>query len=182
MTADVDNREEEEEEDGPFRHTTEAELDDEDENEALEEWKKREAERIRLETLERESFEKGALRKGRDEAKAKGESEKVKPWKPKEKWKFLQKYYHSGAFFKDGGEWDVDASGKWDFDLPTGEDAWMDKANLPKVLQVRNFGKRKQTKHTNLRDEDTTEFSNNDKDTEAFLKKAYEKNMSGVSS
>ena len=72
----------------------------------------------------------------------------------KTQYKFLQKYYHIGSFFRDGGEWDV-SRGKWDFDAATGDD-WMDKLALPKILQTKQWGKKGRSKHTNLKDEDTT--------------------------
>ena len=72
----------------------------------------------------------------------------------KTQYKFMQKYYHIGSFFRDGGEWDV-SRGKWDFDAATGDD-WMDKLALPKILQTKQMGKKGRSKHTNLKDEDTT--------------------------
>ena len=72
----------------------------------------------------------------------------------RKQWKFMQKYYHIGSFFRDGGEWDV-SHGKWDFDAATGDD-WMDKLALPKILQTKRWGKKGQGKHTTLREEDTT--------------------------
>ena len=53
----------------------------------------------------------------------------------KTQYKFMQKYYHIGSFFRDGGEWDV-SRGKCDFDAATGDD-WMDKLALPKILQTK---------------------------------------------
>jgi hypothetical protein len=41
------------------------------------------------------------------------------------------------------------------FDAATGDD-WMDKFSLPKILQTKQWGKKGRSKHTNLRDEDTT--------------------------
>lgn len=56
---------------------------------------------------------------------------------PKKKWRFLQKYWHKGAFFQDGSDNPyADAArdnifGR-DYSAPTGEDK-LDKTVLPKV-------------------------------------------------
>lgn len=69
----------------------------------------------------------------------------------KGKYKFLQKYYHRGAFYLDQ-EYQVY---KQDFSAPTLEDHF-DKTILPKVMQVKNFGRCGRTKYTHLVDQDTT--------------------------
>ncbi len=56
---------------------------------------------------------------------------------PKKSWKFLQKYWHKGAFFQDEGDAGKDAVGgdsifRRDYSAPTGDDK-MDKTVLPKV-------------------------------------------------
>jgi microfibrillar-associated protein 1 len=72
----------------------------------------------------------------------------------KKKMKFLQKYYHKGAFYVDD---DLVSSAllKTDELAPTLEDHG-DKTVLPTVLQVKNFGKHGRTKYTHLVDQDTT--------------------------
>lgn len=72
----------------------------------------------------------------------------------KGKYKFLQKYYHRGAFYLDK----EDEVLKQDFSAPTLEDHF-DKTILPKVMQVKNFGRCGRTKYTHLVDQDTTRFN-----------------------
>lgn len=71
----------------------------------------------------------------------------------KGKYKFLQKYFHRGAFYMDE-EQDLL---KRDFAQATLEDHF-DKTILPKVMQVKNFGRCGRTKYTHLVDQDTTQF------------------------
>lgn len=61
---------------------------------------------------------------------------------PKEKWRFLQKYWHKGAFFQETSDNpysrdQVDEVYARDYSAPTGEDK-LDKSVLPKVMQVSN--------------------------------------------
>ena len=96
----------------------------------------------------------------------------------KGKYKFLQKYYHRGAFFLDKEEdvfkRDISSGKTQKFNLQryqnkkikftyivffsaTLEDKF-DKTVLPKVMQVKNFGRSGRTKYTHLVDQDTTQF------------------------
>ncbi|CBI17794.3 unnamed protein product, partial [Vitis vinifera] len=83
---------------------------------------------------------------------------------PKQKWRFMQKYYHKGAFFQSEVD-DVAATAgsdgiyARDFSAPTGEDK-MNKTILPKVMQVKHFGRSGRTKWTHLVNEDTTDWNN----------------------
>ncbi|KAF8604988.1 hypothetical protein BDV93DRAFT_537517 [Ceratobasidium sp. AG-I] len=80
-----------------------------------------------------------------DQARA----DKTREEKPKGQQKFLQKYWHKGAFHQD-----ADILKRHDFTEAT--ESTIDATLLPSVMQVKNFGKRGQTKYTHLRDQDTT--------------------------
>ena len=69
--------------------------------------------------------------------------------KPKGQQKFLQKYWHKGAFHQD-----EEILRRHDFTEAT--QSTVDVSLLPKVMQVKNFGKRGRTKYTHLLDQDTT--------------------------
>jgi microfibrillar-associated protein 1 len=69
--------------------------------------------------------------------------------KPKGQQKFLQKYWHKGAFHQD-----EEVLKKHDYTEAT--ESTVDVSILPKVMQVRDFGKRSRTKYTHLVDQDTT--------------------------
>jgi len=64
-------------------------------------------------------------------------------------YKFMQKYYHKGAFYQDQEILERD------YNQPTLEDKF-NKEMLPKVLQVKDFGFAGRTKYTNLKDQDTS--------------------------
>jgi len=74
---------------------------------------------------------------------------KLRSEKPKGQQKFLQKYWHKGAFHQD-----AEILKRHDFTEAT--ESTLDVSMLPKLMQVRNFGKRSQTKYTHLLDQDTT--------------------------
>ena len=69
----------------------------------------------------------------------------------------MQKYYHKGAFYMDEASLSKDENDVRNkvYDGVTGEDNFNFEA-LPKILQVKNFGKRGRTKYTHLMDQDTT--------------------------
>lgn len=133
-------------------------LDEEAESQA---WKLRELLRIKRdrterEAREREQIELERLRNLTEAEKQEIDKEKLKAWedKPKSEYKFLQKYYHKGAFFADNTD---DALLNRDYAQPTGEDHAR-KDFLPETMQVKNFGKRGRTKWTHLTNEDTTDY------------------------
>ncbi|KAG6902998.1 hypothetical protein C0995_008571 [Termitomyces sp. Mi166 len=68
---------------------------------------------------------------------------KLREEKPKGQQKFLQKYWHKGAFHQD-----EEILKKHDYTAPT--ESTVDISMLPKVMQVKNFGKRSRTKYTHL--------------------------------
>nr|GMC68540.1 microfibrillar-associated protein 1-like [Ipomoea batatas] len=75
-----------------------------------------------------------------------------------------EKYYHKGAFFQSNPDDRAGTAGadnifSRDFSAPTGEDK-LDKTILPKVMQVKHFGRSGRTKWTHLVNEDTTDWNN----------------------
>ncbi|KAK0561518.1 hypothetical protein OC844_003180 [Tilletia horrida] len=69
--------------------------------------------------------------------------------KPKGQQRFMQKYYHKGAFFQD-----MEVLKKHDYTEAT--EGQVDVQNLPKLMQVRDYGKRSRSKWTHLANEDTS--------------------------
>ncbi|WVZ22685.1 hypothetical protein V8G54_001229 [Vigna mungo] len=150
-----------------------ADVDTDDEvNEAeeYEAWKIREIGRIKRDREDREAMlkEKEEIERVRnmtEEERREWERKNPKPAPPpKQKWRFMQKYYHKGAFFQsesDDRASTVGSDGIFtrDFSAPTGEDK-MDKTILPKVMQVKHFGRSGRTKWTHLVNEDTTDWNN----------------------
>jgi len=134
--------------------------DDEDGETEYETWKLRELRRIKRDREEREAEEKERqeierirnLTEEERRAEFKNNPKLVTNKAPKGKYKFLQKYYHRGAFYLD----DEDQVYKRDFAVPTLEDHF-DKTVLPKVMQVKNFGRSGRTKYTHLVDQDTSQ-------------------------
>ncbi|GBN46132.1 Microfibrillar-associated protein 1 [Araneus ventricosus] len=135
--------------------------DDENDEAAYETWKLRELKRIKREKDVRETYEKEKMEIDRIHSMTEEERRAEQRANPrlvtnkaaKGKYKFLQKYYHRGAFFLDN----EDDVYRRDFSAPTLEDHF-DKTILPKVMQVKNFGRSGRTKYTHLVDQDTTIF------------------------
>ena len=90
----------------------------------------------------------------------------------KQKYGFMQRYYHKGAFFQDDADDAFAAksikSSNGDDVLDrdyasarTGEDKFFNES-LPAVMQVRNFGRIGQTKYRGLKNEDTSRSARDD--------------------
>ena len=130
-------------------------------------WKVRELKRVRRERQERdaEAKEKAELERRRNltDAERVREDEAFRAQRAdagveKGQWKFLQKYYHKGAYFQDEDETGNNKLGPvmmQDFGAATGKDRIGDKSALPAPMQVKNFGMRSQVKWTHLGKEDT---------------------------
>ncbi|XP_067646544.1 microfibrillar-associated protein 1 [Eurosta solidaginis] len=135
--------------------------DDENDEVEYEAWKLRELKRVKRDREEREKAEQEAqeiermrnLTEEERRQEIRSNPKVITNKAVKGKYKFLQKYYHRGAFYLNE-ENDVL---KRDFAQATLEDHF-DKTILPKVMQVKNFGRCGRTKYTHLVDQDTTKF------------------------
>jgi microfibrillar-associated protein 1 len=118
----------------------------------------RELKRLRRESEEREvmALEHAELQRRRSLTDAEREREDqeltaanaaAREAEDKPKYKFLQKYYHKGAFYLDNDSLQKDDVRTKDYSAPTLTDN-IDMEKLPAVLQVKNFGKRGRTKYT----------------------------------
>eukprot|EP00954_Amorphochlora_amoebiformis_P022776 1355613-Amorphochlora_amoeboformis.AAC.1 len=133
-----------------------------DEEEEIKAWKLRELRRIKRENDFRERHKKDQeeIEKRRNMTDEQIEAlNRVKSEKDRGNMKFLQKYFHKGAFFQDEDH----EIFKRDFNQATGLDREVDRSALPKVLQVKNFGLMSRTKYTHLVDQDTTYSSGKSK-------------------
>jgi len=138
-------------------------LTDDDDDEATQQkeyelWKLRELVRIRRERDEREKWRLERLEVDRrraltDEELMNEKRKNKEGMKDKKYMKYLQKYYHKGAFFHENIS-ELERTHEWT--AATGEDKWIDRTMLPKVMQVKNFGRAGRTKYTHLKNEDTT--------------------------
>ncbi|KNE55922.1 hypothetical protein AMAG_01780 [Allomyces macrogynus ATCC 38327] len=123
-------------------------------------WEERELARLRRSADERRAYEQELAERERfanmttEEREAYARQvqlEKEAAQKDKPKIKFLQKYYHKGAFYLDEGRDLLDRN----YNEATGDDM-VNREALPEVLQRRNFGKSGQSKWTHLAKEDTS--------------------------
>lgn len=132
-------------------------------------WKIREINRLKRDSMQRQEYElekkEVERRRNMTEEERLEEDRKLKigifkDQKPKEKLQFLQKYYHKGVFYMDDDTLKKDSNDARlkDYNAPTFEDK-VNREALPKILQVKNFGKRSRTKYTHLVDQDTTDHS-----------------------
>ncbi|KAF6211814.1 hypothetical protein GE061_012329 [Apolygus lucorum] len=146
---------------GELMNLNDVNTDDENDEIEYEAWKQRELKRIKRDREEREQLEKEKLEIDRLRNMTEEERRNELRVNPrlvtnkstKGKYKFMQKYYHRGAFFLDKEE-DIY---RRDFSEATLEDHF-DKTILPRVMQVKNFGRSGRTKYTHLVDQDTTQF------------------------
>ncbi|CAI5493470.1 unnamed protein product [Closterium sp. Naga37s-1] len=135
--------------DGAGAAAEDVETDDEmDAEEEFERWRAREKARVRREREERDAV---AREKEERERISRMTEEERREWerrnpkaapagKTKTKWKFMQKYYHKGAFFQagaddKGGTAGTDEIFARDYSEATGEDR-LDKSVLPAAMQV----------------------------------------------
>lgn len=151
--------------------------DDENDETEYEAWKLRELKRIKRDREEKENREREKeeilrLRNMSEEerlAELKKNPKVITNLREKGHYKFLQKYYHRGAFFLHEDQ----EVFKRDISAPTLEDHF-DKTVLPKVMQVKNFGMAGRTKYTHLVDQDTTRLDDNPwKNQEENITKKY---------
>ncbi|KAI3377313.1 hypothetical protein L3Q82_008511 [Scortum barcoo] len=157
--------------------------DGENEEEEYEAWKVRELKRIKRdrearELMEREKAEIERFHNLTEEerrAELRNSGKLITNKATKGKYKFLQKYYHRGAFFMD----EEDDVYKRDFSAPTLEDHF-NKTILPKVMQVKNFGRSGRTKYTHLVDQDTTSFDSAWAQESAQNSKFFKQKAAGV--
>jgi microfibrillar-associated protein 1 len=132
----------------------------EDEEEAeAQAWKLRELLRIKRDREERQKMMEEAAATAARRLMTDDEILKMTPApEPKtNQYRFLQKYYHSGGFYRN----EDDPTFQRDFTAPTGADRTIDRTLLPKVLQVKKFGLKGRTKYTHLVDQDTTTHETN---------------------
>ena len=130
-----------------------------DEEHEMAAWKIRELLRIKRDREEREYrlVDEQDIERRRKMSDSQIESENIQDGRlgvEKTKLKFMQKYYHKGAFYA-GDEAVEDALRRTDSSAPTLEDH-QDKLVLPDIMKVKNFGKSGRTKYTHLVDQDTT--------------------------
>ena len=151
--------------------------DEEDEEEArknYEQWKMREFKRIvrdrckqRIEVEEEEERER--LRNMTEEerelhaTKLKALKDAKEQGKEKSKMRFMQKYYHKGAFFQEAGDDEFATTKKSeifnrDFNEATNAEKGVDRSTVPEAMRLRHgqFGKAGRSKWTHLSNEDTT--------------------------
>jgi len=158
----------------------EVDTDSDDETEAnarenYESWKVREFKRIvrdrckqRIEVGEEEEREriKNMTEEEREleAAKAAALKKEREGTKEKTKMRFMQKYYHKGAFFQEAGDDAFTTTEKAeiftsrDFNEATASEKGVDRQNVPEAMKLRHgqFGRAGRSKWTHLANEDTT--------------------------
>ena len=141
--------------------------DNPDDLDEYEKWKIRELKRIKKNFIEKQEKlnEKIEIERRRNLTDEQRQEENLKLGSDstlknfKSKIKYLQKYYHKGAFFQDEAINNSEHIYNRDFNLPTWEDS-IERNGLPKILEKRrgNLFKKSQSKYTHLTAEDTTNF------------------------
>jgi len=132
----------------------------------FENWRLRELGRVKRDKEMREARAREKMEVARRRAMTEGERDAedrrlgrgvyAKPEVQKTKRRFMQKYYHKGAFYMDEESIrEKDDVRRRAADDATGEDKF-NRAALPQVMQVKKFGRAGQTKYTHLLDQDTT--------------------------
>ncbi|KAJ3694970.1 hypothetical protein LUZ60_000347 [Juncus effusus] len=159
-------------------------VDADDELNAAEEyeaWKVRELARIKRDREDREARAKERreiekVRNMTEEERREWErrNPKLTTKEKKQKVKFMQRFYHKGAYFQA----ELDEIYRRDFSAPTGEDK-LDKSILPEVMQVKHFGRSGRTKWTHLLKEDTTDW-NSPWTENGHLRAKYNAKMAGM--
>ncbi|CAI5728722.1 unnamed protein product [Peronospora destructor] len=129
---------------------------------AYRDWELREMRRIKRDRDRKEQRvkeeEEALRRRNMTQEERTAEDAKLKKNEPKQKQKlkFMQKYYHKGAFYVDDDSVrSKDDVRKRDATEATLEDKF-NKEMLPTVMQVKNFGRAGRTKYTHLTDQDTS--------------------------
>jgi microfibrillar-associated protein 1 len=127
----------------------------------FDEWRLRELQRVRRDREEREKMKQDQMeveaRRGMTDEEVLMEKKKLGiGMKEQKKINFLQKYYHKGAYYADEIQ-KVEGVNEHDWAAPVGEDKYVDRSMLPKVMQVKNFGRSGRTKYTHLKDQDTAQ-------------------------
>ena len=151
-------------------------VDDDDEGDAeeaeraVDEWKLREIRRIQRDQRRRAALDRA--RQGEEGREEDGEEEErlrlssvdadsasaaalPSDVPPPPSGRYLQRYFHVGAFFADERQADAAIFSR-DFQQPTGEDRTIDRSLLPQVMQVKHFGRKGRTKYTTLTQQDTS--------------------------
>jgi microfibrillar-associated protein 1 len=177
--VEVDNNTEEKDE---FDFSSSEEDNEETQQREFELWKLRELFRLKREYKELEEHrteqEEKERRQKLTDVEVQKENEKAgRGEKERTPFRFLQKYYHKGAFYHDEYK---DIHNKNDWATPTGEDAYTDRTILPRVMQVKNFGKASRTKYTHLSNEDTSAID--DPWRSGFITDSYKNKMGGMKS